>query len=118
MDNQEILSLDGSAIPWSRFKEVFLKQYYPKVVRLRKQQEFTNLTQGVRSVDDYAREFMRLKQFAPSLVDIKLKMVERFVIGLNSEISRMVEVIDPTMYEANLRVAKAMEKPKEEVGRE
>ena len=36
LDNREILSPDGSVIAWSRFKEVFLKKYYPKVARLKK----------------------------------------------------------------------------------
>lgn len=31
MDNKDILSPDGSFVPWTRFKEAFLKQYYPKV---------------------------------------------------------------------------------------
>ena len=73
MDNKDNLNQDGGIITWPRFKEAFLKEFYPKVVRLKKQQEFNHLTQGGHSVDRYAREFMRLKRFAPFLVDTEQK---------------------------------------------
>ena len=73
-----------------RFKEVFSKQYYPKTARLQRQQEFTHLTQNGRFVDAYAREFMRLKRFAPSQVDIESKMAKRFIIVLDAEIHHTV----------------------------
>lgn len=37
LDNREIFSSHRSVIAESRFKEVFLKQYYPKVAQLKKQ---------------------------------------------------------------------------------
>ena len=88
------------------------------MARLRKQQEFIHLIQGGYSVDNYDQEFMRLKRFAPSLVNTEEKMDEKFVMGLDSGIRHMVEAIYPKTYEEALRRTKVLEKPKDEVRRE
>lgn len=67
---------------WDWFKETFLK-LLRKVERLRKQQNFSHLTQDGHSMERYDRDFMRLKTFAPSLVDTEKKMTEKFVLGLD-----------------------------------
>ena len=36
VDNREILNPDGNVIPWSQFKEVFFREYYPKTTQLRR----------------------------------------------------------------------------------
>ena len=46
-------------------------------------------------------------------MDTKLKIAKRFILGLNLEIHRTVEAIDPTTYKTALRLAKAMEKPRD-----
>ena len=46
-------------------------------------------------------------------MDTKLKIAKRFILGLNLEIHRTVEAIDPTTYKTALRSAKAMEKPRD-----
>ena len=38
---------------WEQFKEAFLKEYYPKSERLKKQQEFAHLVQGGLTVEKY-----------------------------------------------------------------
>ena len=85
-DTRETLIPDGSVIVWTLFKEAFLKEFYSKVARLKKQLKFTHLTQCGRSVDKYTQKFTRLKRFVPSLVDTDHKMVEKFFMGLDSKI--------------------------------
>lgn len=48
IDNKKSINLGGGVMTWDKFKETFLKRYYPKVARVKKQQEFTHLTQGGR----------------------------------------------------------------------
>ena len=67
---------------WEQFKEAFLKEYYPKSERLKRQQEFAHLVQGGLKVEKYNQEFNKLKRFAPSMVDTEEKMTEKFVLGL------------------------------------
>lgn len=76
------------------------------------------MIEGGHSVERYDKEFMKLKRFAPSLVDTKQNMTEKLVLGLHSEICRTMEVIDPKTYEEALRTAKALEKPRDEARRE
>lgn len=49
---------------------------------------------------------MRLKRFAPTLADTKLKMAERFILGLDAKIRHILEAIDPIIYEVALRAVK------------
>ena len=70
---------------WELFKEAFLKEYYPKSKRLKRQQEFVHLVHGGLIVEKYNREFKRLNRFAPSMVDTKEKMIEKFVLVWNQE---------------------------------
>lgn len=46
-------------ISWGQFVDVFNKQYFPEGVRLALELEFGRLTQGNRTVEDYASEFYR-----------------------------------------------------------
>ena len=93
-----------------------MKKFSPKGARLKKQQQFTHLTQG--EVSMYTQEFTKLKRFVPSLVDIEQKMEEKFVVGLDSEIRCMVLTIDPKTDEEPLRIVKIVEKPRDEVRQE
>ncbi|XP_022931688.1 uncharacterized protein LOC111437846 [Cucurbita moschata] len=117
-DNKTLLNPEGEPMNWERFKEAFLKEYYPKSERLKKQQEFAHLVQGRLTVEKYNREFNRLKRFAPSMVDTEEKMTEKFVLGLVPRIRCMLEAFNPKTYEKALRTAKALEKPKDEKRRE
>ncbi|XP_023522342.1 uncharacterized protein LOC111786265, partial [Cucurbita pepo subsp. pepo] len=108
---RDLISPKGGAISWVEFKDAFSEEYYPADVQLRKQQEFTQLSQRGRTVTTYAREFSKLKRFAPELVNTDYKTARRFVLGLDTKIRNTVEAIAPTTYTAALRAAKAMEGP-------
>ncbi|XP_022938326.1 uncharacterized protein LOC111444461 [Cucurbita moschata] len=113
-DNKQNINLGEGITTWETFKEAFLKYYYPKETRIKKQQEFNHLTQGECTVDQYDQEFMRLTRFTPSLADTKEKQTEKFVLGLNPKARRMLEALNPKTYEEALRTAKALEEPLEE----
>ena len=65
-------------------------------------------------MEKYNREFKRLKRFAPSMMDTKEKMTEKFVPGLEPRICHMLEAFNPKTYEEALRSAKALEKLKDD----
>ncbi|XP_022932066.1 uncharacterized protein LOC111438392 [Cucurbita moschata] len=113
-DNKPNMNLGEGITTWETFKEAFLKYYYPKKTRIKKQQEFNHLTQDKRTVDQYDQEFMRLRRFAPSLADTKEKQTEKFVLGLNPKVRCMLEAFNPKTYKETLRIAKALEEPLEE----
>ncbi|XP_023520834.1 uncharacterized protein LOC111784337 [Cucurbita pepo subsp. pepo] len=72
-DNKQSINPGEGITTLETFKEAFLKYYYPKETRIKKQQEFNHLTQGDRTVDQYDQESMRLRRFAPSLADTEEK---------------------------------------------
>ena len=47
------------------------------------------------------------------MVDTEEKMTEKFVLGLEPRIRRMLEAFNPKTYEEALRTAKALEKLKD-----
>ena len=51
-------------------------------------------------------------------MDTEEKMIGKFVLGLDSNIRSIVEVIDPKEYEEALKIAEVLEKPQEERRRE
>jgi len=51
------IEASGDAITWVRFKNEFLKKYFPEDLRNKKEAEFLNLKQGSMSVDEYAAKY-------------------------------------------------------------
>ena len=58
-------------VTWEKFTESFYEQFFLKTVRREMEQQFINLRQRSRTVDEYAAEFLRLSWFAPYMVQMK-----------------------------------------------
>ncbi|XP_073064111.1 uncharacterized protein [Primulina eburnea] len=72
---------------WQRFREAFLKQYYPAEVRLQKLSEFENFSQAPdMSVVEYTSQFSALGSYAPAIMADEVLKLHRFKKGLNSRI--------------------------------
>ncbi|CAA0829039.1 Unknown protein, partial [Striga hermonthica] len=67
---------------WDQFKELIREKYYPSYYRADMERQFLALTQGTHSVDEYEREFTRLRAFVPDLVGTEAKRAHRFTDGL------------------------------------
>jgi hypothetical protein len=52
----------------------------------KKHQEFMDLKQGGRSVNDYSKQFNHLAQYALNQVDTDDKKKDRFMIGLSTKL--------------------------------
>ena len=50
-------------ITWEKFKGVFYDNYFPEVVRDRKEREFADLVQGSMIVEQYTAKFIELSRF-------------------------------------------------------
>jgi hypothetical protein len=71
---------------WAEFRNAFCAYYIPAGVMRKKRQEFMDLTQGVRSVHDYSKQFSHLAQYALDQVDTDEKKKDRFMIGLSTKL--------------------------------
>ncbi|XP_075479269.1 uncharacterized protein LOC142520154 [Primulina tabacum] len=66
-------------ITWQRFREAFLKQYYPAEVRLQKMSEFENFSQAPdMSVVEYTSQFNALGSYAPEIMTDEVLKLHRF----------------------------------------
>nr|ABA99101.1 retrotransposon protein, putative, Ty3-gypsy subclass [Oryza sativa Japonica Group] len=74
-------------ITWLEFTAAFRKTHVPSGVVSLKKKEFRALTQGSRSVTEYLHEFNRLACYAPEDVRTDEELQEKFLEGLNDELS-------------------------------
>ncbi|XP_075486208.1 uncharacterized protein LOC142525802 [Primulina tabacum] len=86
-------------ITWQRFKEAFLKQYYPAEFRLQKLSEFENFSQAPdMSVVEYTSQFNALGSYAPAIMADEVLKLHCFKKGLNSRIQSALAVYLPANF--------------------
>jgi len=81
------LEIGGEVVSWERFKEEFLRKYFPKYLRNKKEVEFLHLKQGNMSVADYVANFEELSKFCPyiNVEDAMVSKCVKFESGLQPE---------------------------------
>nr|CAH66282.1 OSIGBa0116O04.4 [Oryza sativa] len=77
----------GEPITWQEFIAAFKKTHIPTGVVALKKREFRALNQGSRSVTEYLHDFNRLARYAPEDVRTDEERQEKFLEGLNDELS-------------------------------
>jgi phage terminase small subunit len=73
-------------VSWEEFKAAFRAHHIPEGLIERKLNEFLVLTQGTRTVMQYAQAFNHLCQYASHHVDTDAKKRDRFHRGLNTKL--------------------------------
>ena len=73
-------------VSWETFSEVFLSKFFPDMVKSEMEQNFINLRQAEKTVDEYAAEFFKLRRFAPYMVFTEENRARRFQQGLQLEL--------------------------------
>jgi len=63
MSMKSIMEERGEPVTWEAFRGKFLLEYFPDSVRYAKEVEFLQLTQGGKSIADYAEKFKHLNRF-------------------------------------------------------
>src|SRR3954464_8081824 len=84
----------GPPTTCNEFCTAFREHHIPKGLMDRKREEFCNLTQGRRTIDEYSREFNRLSRYALEEVSTDSKKQERFRRGLNTGLHRELNLHD------------------------
>src|SRR3954466_3606045 len=85
---------EGPPTAWNEFCTAFRENHIPKGLMDCKREEFRNLTQGRRSVDEYSHEFNRLDHYATEEVSTDSKKQERFRRGLHTGLRRELNIHD------------------------
>ncbi|XP_058784598.1 uncharacterized protein LOC131659424 [Vicia villosa] len=86
------LEFSGEEVTWNVFRREFLRKYYPEDVRGKKEIEFLELSQGNKSVTEYAAKFTELIKFYPHFdgEGAEFSKCIKFQNGLRSEIKKVV----------------------------
>jgi len=63
ISTKSIMDEKRELVTWETFRGKFLSEYFPDSVRYAKEVEFLQLTQGGKTVMDYAEKFKHLNRF-------------------------------------------------------
>ena len=74
-------------VTWDQFQQIFCTAHVSTGAMSMKKCEFRNLRQGNRTVAQYADEFSKLSCYAPDDVATDAAKQEKFMEGLNDEMS-------------------------------
>ena len=80
-------------VNWNEFKMTFRDHHIPAGLLDRKLNEFLALTQGTRTVVQYAQAFNQLCQYAGHHVDTDAKKRERFRRGLSTKLQERLNLV-------------------------
>ena len=78
---------------WDEFKNAFRAHHIPAGLLDRKLNEFLALTQGTRTVVQYAQAFNQLCQYAGHHADTNAKKRERFHRGLSTKLQERLNLV-------------------------
>ena len=101
-------------ITWDVFRRKFLFEYFPDSVKYAKEVEFLQLTQGSKSVAEYAEKFKHLSRFYTMPLDEEWRC-RKFENGLRGDLRLMVAPLSIKDFVALVEKARVMEKMKVEV---
>ncbi|MGI4678638.1 retrotransposon gag family protein, partial [Klebsiella pneumoniae] len=82
---------EDEVLSWEDFKAIFLDEFFPDTLRERKREEFANLTQQNRTVEEYQRVFTKLSRYAPDMISSEKRKIHKFESGLRANINALVE---------------------------
>jgi hypothetical protein len=86
-DHFQATQPEGQPITWARFTAAFRRTHVPAGVVALKKKEFRELKQDGRTVTEFLHEFNRLARYAPKDVRTDEEKQEKFLEGLNDELS-------------------------------
>jgi hypothetical protein len=84
---------DGHVVTWEEFKAAFRVHHFPEGLIERKLNEFLALTQGNRTVLQYAQAFNHLCQYAGYHADTDTKKRDQFHRRLNTKLKECLKLV-------------------------
>jgi hypothetical protein len=83
----------GHIVTWDEFRTAFRAHHIPEGLIERKLNEFLTLTQGTRTVMQYAQAFNHLCQYAGYHADTDARKWDRFRRGLNTKLKEWLNLV-------------------------
>jgi len=85
INTKSIMEERDEPVMWETFRERFLSEYFPDSIRYAKEVEFLQLTQGGKTVTEYAERFKHLSRFYTLPLDEEWRC-RKFKNGLRGDI--------------------------------
>jgi len=111
---KSIMEKRQEPVTWEVFRRKFLSEYFPDSVKYAKEVEFLQLTQGSKSVAEYAEKFKHLSRFYTMPLDEEWRC-KKFENGLRGDLRLMVAPLSIKDFAVLVEKARVMEKMKVEV---
>ena len=92
-------------ITWEEFRTAFRAHHIPDGLIERKLNEFLSLTQGTRTVLQYAQAFNHLCQYAGYHADTEAKKCDRFHHGLNTKLKERLNLVRADTFNELVNIA-------------
>nr|ABA93974.2 retrotransposon protein, putative, Ty3-gypsy subclass [Oryza sativa Japonica Group] len=89
-DNYMVTRPAGAEVTWTEFCHSFNKAQVPEGIVAQKKREFRSLQQGTRTVIEYLHEFNRLARYTPEDVRTDAERQEKFLSGLDDELTNQL----------------------------
>jgi hypothetical protein len=86
LENYQDAANEPEAITWQEFMEKFHEYHIPEGIMEIKAKEFRSLRQGLMTVNQHIRKFMKLARYAPEDVNSDKKKHKCFRRGLNASL--------------------------------
>jgi hypothetical protein len=99
----------GHVISWEEFRTAFRAHYILEGLMERKLNEFLALTQGTRTVLQYAQTFNHLCQYAGYHADNDAKKQDRFRRGLNTKVKERLNLVKANTFSELVNMALTQE---------
>jgi hypothetical protein len=103
------MQADGHVISWEEFRNAFRAHHIPEGLMERKLNEFLALTQGTRTVLQYAQAFNHLCQYAGYHADSDTKKQEHFRRGLITKLKERLNLIKANTFSELVNMALTQE---------
>jgi predicted PolB exonuclease-like 3'-5' exonuclease len=103
------MQTDGHAISWEEFRNAFRAHHIPEGLIERKLTEFLALTQGTRTVLQYAQAFNHLCQYAGYHADNDAKKQDHFRRGLNTKLKEHLNLVKANTFSELVNMALTQE---------
>jgi hypothetical protein len=108
-DNYCAMQADGHVISWEEFGNAFRAHHIPEGLLERKLNEFLALTQGTRTVLQYAQAFNHLCEYAGYHADSDTKKQDRFRRGLSTKLEEHLNLIKANTFSELVNMALTQE---------
>jgi hypothetical protein len=108
-DNYCAMQPDGHVISWEEFRTAFRAHHIPEGLLERKLNEFLALTQGTRTVLQYAQTFNHLCQYAGYHADSDAKKQDRFRRGLSTKLKERLNLVKANTFSELVNMALTQE---------